>query len=637
MLPLALGRSSAATDYYLNVTRGLDALERGATVAAVDAFIVAQRLAPEDFLAHAGLATAALHLGDNIAAVSEFRAALRLNPHASVAYNGLGIGYLLHNSANDAVVNFGNAVRQDLTYADAYVNLAYAHCLENKPRDAMEQCVNAQRAGAEGPFFFEVQAVAHFLLGSSDNAILALRRLMQRRQQADDSHGLTLTTPSARLIVVNDAPVLPDFSDILRRVQAAQRSPVQPAVLRSHSGSVNTGDGQRISVSDRTGGTEVVGVIRFIASGASAGSDRWQDDIEYVSFAVDGVTRAVTNAPPYAWDWDTSENRDGEHLITIRAYDKSKALIGERRVPVRVRNTYDPRSAVSVANYTAEQEAYAVARLKKYLKLRANPLRAQYLLAKSYESKGLAEFALHEYTLLFLEQNDYLDTRAKIHSLKQHLGKSYAPGRIPEINSVANTGKRVALTFDDGPRPPFTQQILDLLKKHDARGTFFVVGKMAEQYPDQVRAIVAAGHELASHSYTHRRMTELTDIEVEDEILRTEAVVRDIADRTTEYFRPPGGHYDRSVREALSRLGYKAVFWGPNITSFPDLPPKQIARALIDRVEPGCIILLHNGEDQTIPALPTLLAGLESLGYEMVTLTELLESGKPVPRKFAWE
>jgi len=58
---------------------------------------------------------------------------------------------------------------------------------------------------------------------------------------------------------------------------------------------------------------------------------------------------------------------------------------------------------------------------------------------------------------------------------------------------------------------------------------------------------------------------------------------------------------------------------------------------LIDRVEPGCIILLHNGEDQTIPALPTLLAGLESLGYEMVTLTELLESGKPVPRKFAWE
>ena len=160
---------------------------------------------------------------------------------------------------------------------------------------------------------------------------------------------------------------------------------------------------------------------------------------------------------------------------------------------------------------------------------------------------------------------------------------------------------------------------------------------MARLNPDLVRLISASGHELAGHSYSHRHMTDLTETEVEDEILRTEVAVREIVDQQIHYFRPPGGHYDARVKRAVENLGYRAVFWGPNIRSFTDLKPDETARELLKRVTPGCILLLHNGEDQTIPVLPKLLAGLKKSGFEMVTLTELLNSGKPIKRKLKWE
>jgi len=620
-------------DYLANVTNGLTLLEKGDYSAAVDAFIKAQGLAPDDFLAHTGIATAALYLGDRVAALSEFRAALRVNPHSSVAYNGLGICYLFQNIPNDAVVNFGNAVRQDPTYADAYVNLAYAYCLEHKPREAMEQCLNAQRAGAEGLFFLQVQAMTHSLLGNTDNAILALRRLLQKVRPTEALRWLILTPPTPNAFTAAGAK----DSEILRQVQISQPKSSQALSGARVGVSGYPGEREGFSVAERAGGAEIAGVTRFVASSVISSAEGRPDGIAFITFIVDGATRAVTNTPPFAWDWDTTEEQDGEHLLIIRAYSKSKSLIGERRLAVRVKNSCDPRRVMAAPNYTPQQEEHATARLKKCLQLSPNLLHARYLLAQLYEEKGLAEFALSEYTQVFLEQNDYLDTREKIHTLKRHLGKAFSPGQLIEINAVADVGKRVALTFDDGPRPPYTRQILNLLKKFNARATFFVVGKMAELYPDDLRAIVAAGHELASHSYSHRRMTELSDVEIEDEILRTEAIVREIADRTTEYFRPPGGHYNQKVREALMRLGYKAIFWGPNITSFSGLSPKQIADELLQQVQPGCIILLHNGEDETVPVLPMLLAGLEAQGYEMVTMTELLTNGKALPRQFAWK
>ena len=194
--------------------------------------------------------------------------------------------------------------------------------------------------------------------------------------------------------------------------------------------------------------------------------------------------------------------------------------------------------------------------------------------------------------------------------------------------------KRAALTFDDGPSR-WTPLVLDLLREHDARATFFVIGERVRERPDDVRRIAAEGHELGSHTLTHPRLTEIPDDEVRAEISGGVQAAQEVIGRRLPLFRAPGFHADERVLEIVSELELVAVFadvdpedWRPGVDSH------TIFRLVLDEIRPGAIVDLHDGYPPpptsarddctpTVEALEHLLPCLRADGYELVTVSEL--------------
>jgi peptidoglycan/xylan/chitin deacetylase (PgdA/CDA1 family) len=195
-----------------------------------------------------------------------------------------------------------------------------------------------------------------------------------------------------------------------------------------------------------------------------------------------------------------------------------------------------------------------------------------------------------------------------------------------EIYRGPATGmKRVALTFDDGPNPLYTPSILNELRRYDAHATFFLVGKMVQQFPDLTLQILAEGHELGNHSYTHPNLTRLTQSEIIAEVLRTRAVIKEVTGQQTYLFRPPGGNIDPFVKDQLRSLDYNIIYWNINAGEFRKNIPQEQAAQIIAKVHDGSILLLHNGlVDGTLNILPTLMAELHKRGFCFVTVSELM-------------
>lgn len=203
-----------------------------------------------------------------------------------------------------------------------------------------------------------------------------------------------------------------------------------------------------------------------------------------------------------------------------------------------------------------------------------------------------------------------------------------------------NAGPKIALTFDDGPKPEYAGPILDILAEYGAKGTFFVVGKEAQLFPELIARINQAGHELANHTYSHIRLDMLSPREIATEIVANSDVIQAITGKTPVYFRPPGGRYNRAVLEKVKALGMVTVLWDVNAGDYmrsdmatngiseSDTLDAHTASEIYDRVtsraRDGSIILFHNGGSQTSQALPKVLETLQARGYIFVTLSELL-------------
>jgi len=146
-------------------------------------------------------------------------------------------------------------------------------------------------------------------------------------------------------------------------------------------------------------------------------------------------------------------------------------------------------------------------------------------------------------------------------------------------------------------------------------------------YPDLVREIAARGHELGSHSHTHRDLRQLEQLEIEQDLIKSRVAVRQACGKTVTLFRPPGGNYDDKVRQAAAACGFTTVFWNENIGNYPGAPGSEIAGAMASKLACGGIVLLHNGYDETRDALPLLLPNLQKLGIRMDTISALAGSG----------
>lgn len=195
------------------------------------------------------------------------------------------------------------------------------------------------------------------------------------------------------------------------------------------------------------------------------------------------------------------------------------------------------------------------------------------------------------------------------------------------ICRVETDQKLVALTFDDGPTKEGLDAVLPVLERYDAKGTFFLIGSQAR--PELVGRIVRSGNEIGNHSYHHNRMIFRSSDFYDEEIQRTDAILRQGGAPKPTLFRPPYGQKLIGLPRAAERNGYRTIMWDSGDP--PDRDPAAYARKILQEVRPGSIVLIHPmypREATERAALPLILEGLTRRGYRMVTVSELLASGK---------
>ncbi|MGC8834427.1 MAG: polysaccharide deacetylase family protein [Armatimonadota bacterium] len=184
----------------------------------------------------------------------------------------------------------------------------------------------------------------------------------------------------------------------------------------------------------------------------------------------------------------------------------------------------------------------------------------------------------------------------------------------------------VALTFDDGPDPIVTPKVLEILKKHDAKATFFVIGKHIRLHPNILKQVVADGHAIGNHSFSHSYSISAEG--AAEDIDSNSRLIRKVTGLTTTLFRPPGGFsHGRLARAALGQ-GYTAVLWTISSADSARIPARLITNNVLHTPHPGDIILMHDGPGhlETVHALPQILENLRAAGFRLVTVPELLRA-----------
>lgn len=199
-------------------------------------------------------------------------------------------------------------------------------------------------------------------------------------------------------------------------------------------------------------------------------------------------------------------------------------------------------------------------------------------------------------------------------------------GKQKPISSVPTTHKVVALTFDDGPYPHTTEELLAVLREKKVRATFFVLGSNLEKNKELFAQTVADGHEIGSHAYSHRLLTKLSAEECERELDQAEGLISVYAPRPT-LFRAPGGAYNHAVLNAARKHGYTIINWNIDPLDWQRPPVNTIAARVVGQVKPGSIVLMHDGQSRmnTPQAVAILVDQLRESGYEIVTVGELLQ------------
>jgi peptidoglycan-N-acetylglucosamine deacetylase len=207
-----------------------------------------------------------------------------------------------------------------------------------------------------------------------------------------------------------------------------------------------------------------------------------------------------------------------------------------------------------------------------------------------------------------------------------------AIARPPDLvaNGNAGGGRRLALSFDDGPSEANTAAILDLLDDHDARGTFFVVGSRIAGHEQLLARAVAGGHELANHTQSHIHTVHLSRGDLRQEITAASRAIKDACDGKSHEIRlvrPPFGKDRRRVVLVGRELGLLTVLWSVDSGDALGYSAKEIVTAVTAHTKPGSIVLMHDGglrRDTTLSALKTVLPRLRDSGFELVTVSELL-------------
>jgi peptidoglycan-N-acetylglucosamine deacetylase len=206
-----------------------------------------------------------------------------------------------------------------------------------------------------------------------------------------------------------------------------------------------------------------------------------------------------------------------------------------------------------------------------------------------------------------------------------------APGRIA-YSQCHVEGPYIAMTFDDGPHAQNTPRLLEMLKKRNIKGTFFVVGQCVEEHPDVMKRIVADGHEIANHSWSHPSLSKMSEEAVSSELQRTHDIIVETTGVTPTIMRPPYGAFTPSQRAwANKKWGYKIILWDVDPLDWRYRNAARVESEILKQTVPGSIVLSHDIHKSTVDAMPETLDALANKGFKFVTVSELIAMDRPAP------
>ena len=207
------------------------------------------------------------------------------------------------------------------------------------------------------------------------------------------------------------------------------------------------------------------------------------------------------------------------------------------------------------------------------------------------------------------------------------------------IYSVQKDDKAVALTFDAAWGNEDTNDLIDILDRYDIKATFFVVGQWVDKYPESVKALADAGHEVMNHSNTHPYMTKLSEEQIAEEINTCADKIKNVTGVRPILFRPPYGDYSDLVVNTAKAVEHYTIQWDVDSLDWKESGVQDIVDRVLSKAAPGSIILFHNAAKYTPQALPTVIEGLIQQGYTFAPVSELIyrdnyemdHTGKQIP------
>jgi peptidoglycan-N-acetylglucosamine deacetylase len=231
-------------------------------------------------------------------------------------------------------------------------------------------------------------------------------------------------------------------------------------------------------------------------------------------------------------------------------------------------------------------------------------------------------------TELKKQMMDSWQQEAKQKGVYQEIPKRYQGVTLNAVKPNQND-KIVALTFDDGPWPKYTEQILNILKENNVKGTFFVIGRNMKNFPEIGKRIVADGHTIANHTW-HHWYHRLNPKAAAYEIDATEEIIYKTTGVRTNIFRPPGGVLGNGPAAYARSKKYSVIMWSADSHDYKRPPAPRLLSNVMRDSKPGGIVLMHDGggvRDSTVKALPAMIDKFRNSGYRFVTMPEMLEIG----------
>ncbi len=196
-------------------------------------------------------------------------------------------------------------------------------------------------------------------------------------------------------------------------------------------------------------------------------------------------------------------------------------------------------------------------------------------------------------------------------------------GNIP-IYCVKTDEKEIAITFDSAWDDADLTEVLQALDDYECKATFFVVGDFLEKYPERVKEMYEKGHEIANHSDTHPHPNSLSRDEMINEMDNCDKKIKDITGQKEVLFRAPYGEYNNLLVKTCEDTGRFCIQWDVDSLDWKGITADMIVKRVTEKIKNGSIVLLHNGAENTAEALPQLLCELKNVGYEFVTVSDLI-------------